>query len=224
MMKYIVGQWYDNRAAGFCGKGLASAGCWLCVCGWLSHVFIFGHKIDTEMYIWLHSVLTGIGKILGQGLGLIVFWVFQRKQPTEENYWVVTFKLRSWLNICIPIHIENVMKENALILHLILVFQRVWICTSAENNNFAAALNYHNDPQHTQILSFLHFILHEIFISARHSWFPLHSKNCQFVFEACGVKCWRWWYWPCNEEEKRTKENTNCNCGFSALLSLDSRC
>ena len=30
-------------------------------------------------------------------------------------------------------------------------------------------------------------------------------QNCQFLFEACAVKCWRWGYWPCNEEWKKGK-------------------
>ena len=71
-------------------------------------------------------MLTEIEKTLGLlGFGLIVFWVTSGCKQTEENYWVVTFKFPSWLNICIPIHIENVMKEDAFILHHILVFQYI---------------------------------------------------------------------------------------------------
>lgn len=90
-----------------------------CGCEGLSFI----HKAVTEMYIWLYSVSSEIGKILGLGFGLIVFWVTSGCSQTEENYWVVTFKRPSWLNMCIPIHIENVMKEEAFILHLIPLFQ-----------------------------------------------------------------------------------------------------
>lgn len=75
------------------------------------------------MHIWLYGVSTEIGKILGLGIGLIVFWVTSGCSQTEENYWVVTFERPSWLNMCIPIHIENVMKEEAFLLHLIPHFQ-----------------------------------------------------------------------------------------------------
>lgn len=77
----------------------------------------------------------------------IVFWVCSGCKQTEENYWVVSFRLPSWLNKCIPLHIEKVMEERAFISQLVLAFQCAGICTSAENKNFAAALNYHNDPQ-----------------------------------------------------------------------------
>lgn len=70
-------------------------------------------------------MLTKIGELLGLGFVLLVLWVPSGCKPTKENYWVVTFELPSWLKMCIPIHIENIMKEDAFILHLSLVVECV---------------------------------------------------------------------------------------------------
>lgn len=130
------------------------------------------------------------------------------------------------------------MKEEAFTWYLILAFKCVWICTSAENNNFAAALNYHNDPLHcthtalththtAQILPFSHFKLHEIFISAKHPRFPLHSRTDSFYLKLV----------PWNVEDGDTdpamkkkggwggrKKTLNYYCGFSALMPSDVQC
>lgn len=58
------------------------------------------------------------------GLGLIFFKVSGGCKWTGENDWVITFKLPSWLNISIPIHIKE-MKEDASILHLSLLLHCV---------------------------------------------------------------------------------------------------
>lgn len=68
------------------------------------------------------------GKVLCLGLEMNS----SRCKQAEANCWVVTFNLWSWRNMCIPFHIEKLMKEDALMFHLLLVLQCVWICTSAE--------------------------------------------------------------------------------------------
>lgn len=162
--------------------------CCVCVCVCLCT----GLRTDWHRHVMFTFVsLTEIGKIVRMDFGLIVFWATSGCGQTEENCRVVMVKFPSWLNVCIPAHIENVMQDDASIKHLILVPKCVRICTSAESNNLAAVLNYHNKTHaahthaRTQILPYF---------TSHSSWNNLSQQNIHgFRFTTkVPVSIWSW--------------------------------
>lgn len=96
---------YDYRSDGVSDEVVSHICAGVCV---FKCQFIHKHRIIPGY------TLTEMGKVLVLGFAANV-------SRLKENCWVVPFKPPSWLNICIPIHIEKVMKEDAFILHLVLV-------------------------------------------------------------------------------------------------------
>lgn len=75
----------------------------------------------------------------------------------------------------------------------------------------------HTHTHCAQLLAFSQFKLHWIFISAKHSWFPLHSKTDSFYLKLV------LWNVEGGDTELKNKRKLYY-CGFSALMSFDLQC